>query len=248
VTEPAIRQIISTARHLLLDFDGPVCSIFAGTGAQAVAAQLRDTLLTAGFALPALAMNSGDPLEVFRLAATVSTDAALAAQQLLTAFEIRAVPTATPTRGSADLIVTAARSGRTVTIVSNNSGAAIAAYLADHHLTRHIHAIVARDDQHPERMKPEPYRVREALGILDADNTQCAMIGDSTSDVFAGQLAGVPVIGYASKPGKAQALADALAAAVTTDLAEITVVLRAVSSSGRGDRRPPCGAGAGTDS
>jgi len=41
-----------------------------------------------------------------------------------------------------------------------------------------------------------------------------------------GHLAGVAVIGYADKPGKTQALADVQAAAVTTDLAEITTALR----------------------
>jgi beta-phosphoglucomutase-like phosphatase (HAD superfamily) len=44
--------------------------------------------------------------------------------------------------------------------------------------------------------------------------------------VLAGHLAGVAVIGYADKPGKVQALADVQAAAVTTDLAEITTALR----------------------
>jgi hypothetical protein len=44
--------------------------------------------------------------------------------------------------------------------------------------------------------------------------------------VLAGRLAGVAVIGYADKPGKAQALADVQAAAVTNDLAEITTALR----------------------
>jgi len=226
VTGHSIEQIIKGTRHVLLDFDEPVCSIFAGIGSDTVADQLRETLLTAGFALPADAMQTDDPLEVFRLAASISTEAALTAQQLLTAFETRAVPTAEPTRGSADLIVTAARTGRTVTIVSNNSGAAIAAYLADHRLTGYIRAIVARDDHDPERMKPDPYRVREAVAILDADNTECVMVGDSTTDVFAGLLAGVPVIGYANKPGKVQALAEVQAAAVTTNLGEITAALR----------------------
>ena len=36
------------------------------------------------------------------------------------------------------LIITACRTGRTVTIVSSNSGAAIAAYLDDHRLTGYI--------------------------------------------------------------------------------------------------------------
>ena len=125
--------------------------------------------------------------------------------------------------GSADLIITAYRTGRTVTVVSNNSSAAIAAYLADHRLDGYIRAIVARDDHDPERMKPGPYRVREAVGLLDAE---CVLVGDSTTDVLAGHLAGVAVIGYADKPGKAQVLAGVQAAAVTTDLAEITTALR----------------------
>jgi beta-phosphoglucomutase-like phosphatase (HAD superfamily) len=75
-------------------------------------------------------------------------------------------------------------------------------------------------------MKPSPYRVREAVRLLEADNTDCTLIGDSTSDVMAGHLAGVAVIGYANKPGKARALAGVQAAAVTDDLSEITRALR----------------------
>ena len=86
--------------------------------------------------------------------------------------------------------------------------------------------IAARDDHDPERMKPSPYRVREAAGLLDAGPSECALVGDSITDVLAGHLAGVAVIGYADKPGKAPAHADVQAAAVTTDLAEITTVLR----------------------
>jgi beta-phosphoglucomutase-like phosphatase (HAD superfamily) len=159
-------------------------------------------------------------------AAQISPGAAASAQQLLTVFETRAIPTARPTRGSADLIITAYRTGRTGTIVSNNSSASIMAYLADHRLDGYIRAIVARDDHDPERMKPSPYRVREAVSLLDAEHSECVLVGDSTTDVLAGHLAGVAVIGYADKPGKAQALADVQAAAVTTDLAEITTALR----------------------
>jgi beta-phosphoglucomutase-like phosphatase (HAD superfamily) len=57
--------------------------------------------------------------------------------------------------------------------VSNNSGAAIAVYLADHQLTRYIRAIVARDDHDTGRMKPDPYLIRAAVRILDADNVEC---------------------------------------------------------------------------
>ena len=33
---------------------------------------------------------------------------------------------------------------------------------------------------------------------------QCAFVEDTPADVLAGLLAGVPVIGFANKPGKAQ--------------------------------------------
>jgi hypothetical protein len=69
-------------------------------------------------------------------------------------------------------------------------------------------------------------RPSERSTPLSADNHECALIGDTTADVFAGMLAGVPVIGYANKPGKAQALAEVQAAAITDDLSDITHALR----------------------
>ena len=75
-------------------------------------------------------------------------------------------------------------------------------------------------------MKPDPYRVRQAVAILGAENSECTLVGDTLADVMAGHLAGVAVTGYANKPGKAEALADAQAAAVTTDLTEIATALR----------------------
>ena len=112
MTGTSLRQIIAATRYLLLDFDGPVCAVFAGTPASHVAGQLRDSLTAAGFTLPVEAEDQDDPLEVFRAVARVSDDAAILAQHVLTALEGRAVKTAQPTRGSADLIITAYRTGR----------------------------------------------------------------------------------------------------------------------------------------
>jgi beta-phosphoglucomutase-like phosphatase (HAD superfamily) len=72
-------------------------------------------------------------------------------------------------------------------------------------------------------MKPSPDRVRIAVGQLGAEPDECVFIGDTETDVLAGMLAGVPVIGYANKPGKAETLTHARA--VVTDLAEITEAL-----------------------
>jgi hypothetical protein len=64
-----LRQIIGGTRHLLLDFDGPICSVYAGTPAPGVAKQLGNALTVAGFTLPADIEDEDDPLEVFRAAA-----------------------------------------------------------------------------------------------------------------------------------------------------------------------------------
>jgi phosphoglycolate phosphatase-like HAD superfamily hydrolase len=87
-------------------------------------------------------------------------------------------------------------------------------------------ALAGRDDSDPELMKPSPYLVWAAVGILDAHPAECAFVGDSTTDMLAGRLAGLPVIGYANKPGKTELLRQAGADAVTTGLDEITTAFR----------------------
>lgn len=234
MTGRTLWQMASSTWHLFLDFDGPICAVFAGVPNSTVADQLRDSLHAAGIAVPAEVAGEPDPLEVFQAVATVSPGAAATAQQLLATFETRAIASAKPTPGSADLIVTAYRTGRTATIVSNNSEAAIRAYLENHRLSDHIRAVLGRDHD-PGKMKPSPYRVRAAVMSLDANPRECMFVGDSSTDVIAGRLAGVPVLGYATKPGKADTLTRAQADAVTTDLADITAAFRASNRASKTD-------------
>jgi phosphoglycolate phosphatase len=221
----SVRQIITGTRHLLLDFDGPICSIYAETPDAAVAEQLRGILRGAGVSFPPEVAAQPDPLEVFSYAAGLSPQTADLAQRELTKLETRAAATAKPCEGAADLIATAERTGRAVIIVSNNSSYAILEYLAIHQIGP-VAGVVGRDDSDPELMKPSPYLVRAAVSILDAHPAECAFVGDSTTDMLAGRLAGVPVIGYANKPGKAELLTQAGADTVTTGLDEITTALR----------------------
>jgi phosphoglycolate phosphatase-like HAD superfamily hydrolase len=221
-----LQQIVQRSAHVLLDFDGPVCSVFAGLLAPVVAEMYREALGRVPVKVPAEVQDLDDPLEVFRQVADHDPDVAEVAQAILTELETRAVQAARPTAGAADLMATARATGRTVTIVSNNSSAAIIAYLADHELTRYVTGIVGRDDADPALMKPSPYRVRMAISQLDADPGSAFLVGDSTTDVPAGRLAGVSVIGFANKPGKSHVLARAGADAVTCRLSDISNALR----------------------
>ena len=113
--------------------------------------------------------------------------------------------------------------------MTNNSGAAVAAYLARHQLTGEVGKIAGRDNPDPALMKPSPYRVRTAVGDPRAEPKDCLFIGDTVTDVLAGFPGAVAVIGHANKPGKDQALAEAGARVVARDLAAITAALRASS-------------------
>ena len=221
-----LTSILAKARYLLLDFDGPVCAVYAGIPAAQVARRLRDQLADEGISLPDDGQPSDDPLDVFRGTRDISPQSSTAVQRVLTSLEVEAVASARPTPGAAELIKEAHHTGRTVAIVSNNSGAAIRAYLQLKDLSADVALIVGRDDPDPDLMKPSPYLVRAAVGILDTEGQHCAFIGDSASDILAGLLAGVPVIGYASTSAKARDLADAGAAALATSMDDIRTAIR----------------------
>ncbi len=133
--------------------------------------------------------------------------AAVLAQELLIGLEVRAAQIARPAPGSAELITIAANTGRSVTALTNNSGAAVGVYLSQHDLARYVTKIVGRHNPDPALMKPSPYRVRIAVMYLHAEPGECIFIGDTETDILAGLLGGGPVIGYANKPGKAETLA-----------------------------------------
>ena len=88
----ALAAIVTRTRYLLLDFDGPVCSIFAGLPAPTVAEELRK-LFTPDH-LTDTAKNTTDPIEVFIQAAEADPELAARVEAEMTAQEVAAVATA----------------------------------------------------------------------------------------------------------------------------------------------------------
>lgn len=212
-------EVLAQARALLLDFDGPICSVFAGIPDHVVADQLRGVLADGGHTnLPETVATSNDPFDVFRYAATLGPDEARYVEAAFTAHEVEAISTATPTEGAHDLIQTWHESGRPLAIVSNNSATAVGVYLDLYGLRPSVDAISARTSPDPTHLKPHPFLLHQALTALDTAPAECAFIGDSLTDLEAADAAGVPFIGYANKPGKharfvgaeADAIADVL--------------------------------------
>jgi len=241
VTTSDLATLLRSRTCLLLDFDGPVCDVFAGLPAAEVADALRQLLARITAAPPPPeATTTNDPLGVLRAS---RGPAAPVIEQALQAAELEAVTTARPTAGADALLQACADEGREVVIVSNNSAPAITAYLERHHLARYVTAVHGRHPGDPDLMKPAPYLLLAALHGASADPAAAVFVGDSVSDVQAGRAARVPVIGYANKPGKAGRLRAAGAHAVVEGIDLIAHTVRAVQPAQAGHEAPLSGDG-----
>lgn len=219
-----LADLLRGARILLLDFDGPVAHLFAGHPAPDVAAAVRQFSTVHGVDLSDT--RTDDPLVLVRAAYRHSPESGRDVEAHVIEHETRAAASAAPTPGTHELIRAAAGSRRTVLIVSNNSERAIRTYLARHDLTDQVAHILGRPFGHPEQMKPDPHLLRGALDIARAAPADAVFIGDSITDAIAGAAAGVPCIGYAKSPERAEGLADADALVVVDDMQELALAIR----------------------
>lgn len=220
----ALGAIIARTRYLLLDFDGPICSIYAGLPAPTVAEKLRQLFPDE---LPDNIANTTDPIEVFTYSATISDEMAARVEAEMADLEVAAVPTAEPTPYVHEVIASASESGRTIGVVSNNSLRAVKAYMDRHGLSDGIALVVARTSHDPALLKPSPHLINEAARGLNADPAETALVGDSFTDIEAAHDANVASIGYANRPGKRDRMAKLQAGAVIGSMADLALSLRA---------------------
>ncbi|GAA2814430.1 HAD-IA family hydrolase [Saccharopolyspora taberi] len=198
MTSPA--QILRNSDAVLLDFDGPVCSVFGGFPDHEVADELRGLFRGE---LPEAVGESRDPFDVLRYAAGAGT-VATTVEQHLRDLEVRAVKVASPTPGTAQVLETLHDFGIPVFVVSNNSAAAVSAYFEAHGMAGLIAGVSARTGPEVDQLKPKPYLLKRAIEALETAPGRCVMIGDSETDLEASRHAGTLAIGYANKLGKRQ--------------------------------------------
>lgn len=208
-----------TIPYLLMDFDGPICSVFAGFPAGQVAENLRSHLRTA--APHRWMADVSDPHAVLRASIELGQDVAALAHRELAHLEVEAVKSATPTPFAAEVIRNAREAGNLVAVVSNNAEAAVREYLSTVNLLDEVKYISARSSEDPSLMKPNPHLVTRAISALSGNAERTALVGDQVSDVIAAHRAGVRAIGYANKEGKADEFRNASADLVITSMAEL---------------------------
>jgi phosphoglycolate phosphatase len=223
-----LRHILANTEALLLDFDGPICSVFAGFPADVVANQLRWTLSEKSYeSLPEDVATTADPFEILRYASSLGNAEERFIEAALRAQELEAVATAVPTEGSHTIMRVWHASGRKLAIVSNNSVIAIESYLSLHKLTKTTDGIFGRTGHKPQLLKPNPYLLNQACESLGIDPAACTFIGDAPTDIQAARAAKTVSIGYANKPGKFAKLQGEQPDIVITRLSE---AIRAIQS------------------
>ncbi len=221
----SLTDVLRPVKHVLLDFDGPVCSVFAGLPAPEVAQRLREGLLATGEQAPPGGEDEVDPLALLRLISDARPDLTGIADSMLAALESEAVRAGRPTPGGESVLLACAHSSRTVSVVSNNAGVAIETYLADHGLSGYVSGVFGRAPGDPSSMKPNPRLLLEAMEAAGTRPEECVFIGDAARDVEAGDAASIPTIGYANKPGKGARLAAAGAIAIVDSMQVIADAL-----------------------
>ncbi|MEU4196936.1 HAD hydrolase-like protein [Kribbella sp. NPDC026611] len=87
-------------------------------------------------------------------------------EEALQVAEVRAVESATATPGVEAFLDACWAAGRPVAIVSNNCHESVRSYLDRANLAAKITHVEARDPNHAERMKPNPFLLEQALSAL----------------------------------------------------------------------------------
>jgi HAD superfamily hydrolase (TIGR01549 family) len=218
VDDPAtLHRVLEQAEALFLDFDGPVCDLFAGLPASTVVDQLCVVLADGGYGDPPPNIEKSlDPFDVLKYAATLGEAEAQFVNAAFTAHEVEAIATAEPTRDAHNFIRAWSRTSRPMAIISNNSTIAIDAYFELHGLQDYVTYISGRESPDPALLKPNSHLLDKALAVLGTLPASTAFVGDSVTDIEAASSVGTASIGYANKPGKLIRLAFAGASAVVS--------------------------------
>jgi HAD superfamily hydrolase (TIGR01549 family) len=215
-------ELVSSRKHILLDFDGPICAAFAGYGAENISRQLATLIAMEGVDVPAELRGSSDPFELLHYAAaTGDADLLIEVAAEFQRLEVLAAQIAPATPGAADVVEILVKRGHSVTVVSNNSLEAVQLYARRHRLSEVIAGIEARTEADPSLLKPNPHLLLNALNARGGSGSDSLMIGDSTFDVEAARHVGIPVIALANDPAKKDGLLRAQPDALISEITEL---------------------------
>lgn len=215
------RAVLAHAKAVLFDFDGPICSVFAGYPADRIAADLIVLLRQRGTVFEPAIGDETDPMDVLRWTGVHKRDSVLDVENFLVEAEVQAVESAEPTPFAIQVMHSIVDSSRPVAVVSNNSALAVQKYLTRHDISSIVSFVSGRVHANPALMKPNPFSLQLAADRLGVSVADTVLIGDTITDIEASHAARAASIGYADKPGKRERLSQAGADAVIDSMAAL---------------------------
>ncbi|NGO43339.1 HAD family hydrolase [Streptomyces ureilyticus] len=225
-----LRELITEARFVLFDFDGPICRLFAGHTAERVAKDQVRWLEERGLSglLTDEERAEPDPQAVLRAVDRrhPAGDLVIELERRLTLQELRAVESAYPTAHVDPLIRTWHAVGARLAVATNNSPLAAARYLTKRDLAECFAPHIYGRTQDLSLLKPHPHCLNRALSALGAEPSETLMIGDAATDFRAAESAGVRFMGYARNERKEEVLRKAGAEVVVESFEPILEMLR----------------------
>ncbi|MFD3501693.1 HAD family hydrolase [Streptomyces sp. NPDC058676] len=227
----SLQELVAQARYVLFDFDGPICRLFPGSSAEAIARDQVEWLRKRGLyaVLTEEERVRPDPHGVLSTVARrqpPDSDLVVELEEQLTQHELKAIRDAMPTAWADPLIRTWVAVGVRLAIATNNSARTVHSYLNGRGLIACFAPHIYGRTQDLSLLKPHPETLNRALRAMGAPPESSLMIGDTVSDHAAAQSAGVPFLGYARTSAREQQLRKAGAQNVLRSLEPLLSVVR----------------------
>jgi myo-inositol-1(or 4)-monophosphatase len=219
-------EILSQARHLIFDFDGPICDLTAAMP-RTTAELLREVIRNETADMPVAIAATSDPIEIIASAVAISPSLAARLDEELTSIELTAASTSRPAAYVHEALAACRDSGRTPAIISRNSAQAVSSYLDKHGLADQARNVTALASFPPGHLQTFPHLLEDTIHALGATPDGCALITATEAGIDTAQGIGAHPIGYATTPAASERLTAAGAACVIPSLADLTLRLRA---------------------
>ncbi|MBK7721914.1 MAG: HAD family hydrolase [Austwickia sp.] len=219
---PTLVEPLAHADLVILDFDGPVVRLLPDPEHIDLAHAALAVLTQAGVDVPEQIARLTDHGAVLAETGRRWPHLHAGIDDLCTQAEVDAARRQPPQPGAGELVQAMAAAGVPVCIVTNNAPACVTAFLQRWpwgHLVRSVHG---REPARPERLKPNPAMLLDALAVTGVPADRAVMVGDSVSDVHAARRAQVASVGITADERRATQLRGAGACLVVPDTAALT--------------------------
>lgn len=246
--QDALPRLLTGARAVLFDFDGPVCDLFRGVPTDDVAEQVKEAARPYWGWRDPEGQGRLDPevescydshgilrrlRDMYERPASkkLSPEPLVLAEKIVTGQETEALRTAVRAPHIVTLVDLLRELGLRLVVVSNNAEGPINTYLEHPDFHDKFEGVFGRDPKDARHMKPHPHCVGRALEHLGLHAPSCILIGDQVTDLKAARAAGTRFVGYTREETRALEMKQGDADAVVSTHLSIVIAAEKVRAN-----------------